>query len=60
MDERKELIGLTLEEARRLYGGVIRPIYIDNVRQPLLRDVRPQRLNVHLQNGKIVRTAGFY
>lgn len=53
------VIGKTLMEAQdigTLYEFQVRPLIIDGKPQIVIQDRRANRLNVHVTNGKIIRT----
>jgi hypothetical protein len=59
-DEAKTLVGLTLEEARQraaAKGSTIRVCSRDGVSFPGTADLRPERVDVHVENDKV--TAAF-
>jgi hypothetical protein len=51
-----QLVGKTVEEASALLGGAkVRPVEIDGKGLMVTKDHNPDRVNVAVANGKIVR-----
>ncbi len=57
MEREDTLIGLTLDEARQL-GYTVRATIIDKKPQMGTCDYRPERINVALEDGKIIMITG--
>jgi hypothetical protein len=53
----KEIIGLTVADARK-YHKNIRVVEENGARVPVSKEHRPDRVNVAIKNGKIVRILG--
>jgi hypothetical protein len=56
----KELLNFTIEEARQLYPEISIRITRNNGNACIVtRDVKTDRLNVHIENGKIIYISHF-
>lgn len=53
------IIGKTMNDALNIYT-LIRSIIINNEYLPITNDLDPDRINVEIDNGKIIRIIGYF